>query len=111
MAEAERLAGSYVMRTLNWSNWRGPSIYLKPGEVLDEETEAALKKELPFDWVQPRSLLFGSPEAVVDQLLEMREALNIECVLVTSDWTGMPHELTMQSLRLFSEKVLPRIAS
>lgn len=109
MEEAERLASKYVMRNLNWSNWRGPKIYLNPGEVLDEHTETALKKELPFEWVQPRSLLFGSPEEVADQLIELRESLDIECVLVTSDWKGMPHELTMQSLRLFSEKVLPRI--
>jgi alkanesulfonate monooxygenase SsuD/methylene tetrahydromethanopterin reductase-like flavin-dependent oxidoreductase (luciferase family) len=109
MEEAARLAGDYVMRNLNWSNWRGPSIYLEPGETLAPEQEAELKQTLPFEWVAPRSLLFGTPEAVADQLIELRDTLNIDTVLVTSDWKGMPHELTMKSLRLFSERVLPRI--
>ena len=109
MEEAKRLAGEYVMKSLNWSNWRGPSIYLAPGEVLSADQEAALKKELPYDWVHPRCLLFGTPEYIVDRLEELREELNIELVLLSCDWRGMPHELRMQSLRLFGEKVMPRL--
>lgn len=109
MEGARRAAGDYVMKALNWSNWRGPNIYLDPGEALSPEMEAALKKELPYDWVHPRSLLFGSPDYIVERLEELRE-LGIEKVLLTSDWKDMDHGLVMQSLRLFSEKVLPRIA-
>ena len=109
MAEAKRLAGEYVMKSLNWSNWRGPSIYLGPGETLAQDEEAALRKELSYDWVHPRCLLFGTPDYVVDKLEELREALDLELVLVTSDWRGMPHALRMKSLRLFGEKVLPNL--
>jgi len=109
MEEAKRLAGEYVMKSLNWSNWRGPSIYLAPGETLPPAQEEALKKELPYDWVHPRCLLFGTPEYIVDKLEELREELNIELVLLSCDWRGMPHDLRMKSLRLFGEKVMPKL--
>ena len=109
MREAERLAGDFVMRSLNWSNWRGPSIYLAPGEALPARQRAALEKELPYDWVHPRCLLFGEPAFVVDCLEELREATQLETVLLTSDWRGMDHGLRMQSLRRLGEEVLPRL--
>ena len=109
MEQAKQMAGEYVMKSLNWSNWRGPSIYLAPGETLSPTQEEALKKELPYDWVHPRCLLFGTPEYIVERLEELREELNIELVLLSCDWRGMPHELRMKSLRLFGEKVLPKL--
>ena len=109
MEEAKQMAGEYVMKSLNWSNWRGPSIYLAPGETLSSAQEEALKMELPYDWVHPRCLLFGTPEYIVDKLEELREELNIELVLLSCDWRGMPHELRMKSLRLFGEKVMPKL--
>ena len=107
--EARAVAGEYVMKSLNWSNWRGPSIYLGPGETLTEQEEASLNKELPYDWVHPRCLLVGTPDYVLEKLEELREELDLELVLLTSDWRGMPHDLRMKSLRLFGEKVLPRL--
>ena len=109
MEEARAVAGEYVMKSLNWSNWRGPSIYLGPGETLTEQEEASLNKELPYDWVHPRCLLVGTPDYVLEKLEELREELDLELVLLTSDWRGMPHDLRMKSLRLFGEKVLPRL--
>ena len=109
MREARRLAGDFVMRSLNWSNWRGPGIYLGPGETLPAEEQAALEKELPYDWVHPRCLLFGDSGFVVERLEELREETQIETVLLTSDWRGMDHELRMQSLRRLGEEVLPRL--
>lgn len=107
MDKAREIAGPSVMNHLNWSNWRGPGLYLDPGETLSEEQEKALRKELTYDWVHPRSLLFGSPEYVIDKLNEMQEVLNIEYVLVNSTWEGVTDEQAMQSLRLFAEKVVP----
>ena len=109
MREAQRLAGDFVMRSLNWSNWRGPSIYLAPGETLSTQQEKSLGADLPYDWVHPRCLLFGDPEFVIDRLEELREETDLETLLITSDWRGMNHDLRMQSLRRFGEKVLPRL--
>ena len=109
MREAERLAGDFVMRSLNWSNWRGPGIYLAPGETLSPEKRGALEKELAYEWVHPRCLLFGEPAFVVERLEELREETRLETVLLTSDWRGMDHALRMRSLRRIGEEVLPRL--
>ena len=61
MAEAHDVAGAHVMKHLNFSNWRGPHIYTEPGEELAPELEAELRRGLTYDWVHPRSLLFGDP--------------------------------------------------
>ncbi len=108
-AEARALAERYIMPFLNFSNWRGPHIYLRPEEKLSEETEQRLKKELDFDFVNKRSLLFGSPEEVVERIEELQEVANVEQVLLNTSWSGMPHELTMRSMRLFADRVMPKI--
>jgi alkanesulfonate monooxygenase SsuD/methylene tetrahydromethanopterin reductase-like flavin-dependent oxidoreductase (luciferase family) len=107
--EARDMAERYVMQYLNWSNWRGPKIYLGPGEVLPPDQEKELVKGLTYDFVKDRSLLFGTPEHVADQIEELREVLNLEQLLINSSWSGIPHDLTMRSMRLFAEKVMPRL--
>lgn len=111
MDEARELAGGYVMQALNWYNWRGPAIYLRPGEKLDGDREAALRKELSFEFIAERSLLFGTPEYVAGKIIELRDELGVEQVLINSHWGDMPHELTMKSMRLFAEEVMPRIGA
>ena len=107
--QARDMAERYVMQYLNWSNWRGPKIYLAPGEQLAADQERELTKSLTYDFVKERSLLFGTPEQVVDRVEELREELNLEQLLINSAWSGMPHDLTMRSMRLFADKVLPRV--
>lgn len=108
-AEVREVAERYVMQYLNWSNWRGPKIYLNPDETLQPDLEAQLKKSLSYEFVKERSLLFGTPEYVADRIEELREELGLEQLLINSAWSGMPHESTMRSMRLFADKVLPRI--
>jgi alkanesulfonate monooxygenase SsuD/methylene tetrahydromethanopterin reductase-like flavin-dependent oxidoreductase (luciferase family) len=111
MKEARERAGKAVMRTLNWSNWRGPSIYLNPGETLDPRAQAALKKELTFDFVNERSLLVGTPDYVAEKIAELRDELDLEQMVIACHWPGLPHADTMASVRLFAEEVMPRFAS
>ncbi len=109
MEQAREMAGRYVMRYLNWSNWRGPKIYLRPGEVLTPEQEKQQVKELTFEFVEDRSLLFGTPEQILDKIEEIQEELSMEQLLINSTWLDMPYELSMRSMRLFTEKVLPKV--
>ncbi|MBM3570790.1 MAG: hypothetical protein FJX52_00300 [Alphaproteobacteria bacterium] len=97
------------MGNLNFSNWRGPRIYLNPGEALAPEQQAALKKELTYDFVNDRSPLFGSPDDIVRKLRELRDVTNIEHVILKANWVDFDHEHTMRSLRLFGEHVIPRL--
>jgi hypothetical protein len=47
--------------------------------------------------------LFGTPAQVVERIEELCEALDLAA------WSGIPHDLTMRSMRLFADKVLPWI--
>ncbi len=108
-AEAVRIAKAPLMESLNFSNWRGPSIYLNPGETLDPATEAALKKELTFEFVRDRCLLIGSPDQVAGQLIHLHDETNIEQVVFKGGWPGLPWEREFENIKLLGEKVIPQV--
>ena len=108
-AEARRLAEEPMMGALNFANWRGPKIFLNPGERLDPELETQLKKKLTYDFVAPRSVIFGTPDHVADKLEELEVEVGIEQVVVKSSWPGLSHEHTMRSLRRLIGEVIPRL--
>ena len=93
----------------NFANWRGPRIFLDPAETLDQDTDAALKKKLTYDFVRPRALLIGSPDEVVEQLVELHVETNVEQVIFKSSWPGVDHADTMRSMKLLVEDVLPKV--
>ena len=97
------------MDALNFSNWRGPKIFLDPGETFAPGQEEALKKELTFDFVDERSLIFGPPEYAVEKFAELGEDLGLEQVNIKCGWPGMDHADIRRSLDLFAERVLPEI--
>lgn len=108
-AAARRIIEEPMMSAFNFANWRGPRIFLDPGETLDVETDAALKKRLTYDFVKPRALLIGSPDEVVEQLVELHLETNIEQVIFKSSWPGVDHGETMRSMKLLVEDVLPEV--
>ena len=108
-AEARRIAEESMMGALNFANWRGPKIFLNPGETIDPALEAQLKKKLTYDFVGHRSVIFGSPDQVADKLEELEVEVGIEQVVVKSSWPGLSHEHTMRSLRRFISEVIPRL--
>ena len=57
-----------------------------------------------------RRLLYGSPEAIVDRLLEYQETLGITGVSLNMNPGGqIPYERVVNSLRLLMEQVAPRL--
>lgn len=108
-AEARRIAEGPLMGGLNFSNWRGPYIYLDPGEVLDPELEAALKKELTYDFVRERSVIIGSVDQVVEEIVELHVETHIEQVVVRCSWPGLEHEDVVRCLELMTSEVIPRV--
>jgi len=107
--KARKVGGKWVMDALNFSNWRGPKIFLNPGEELGPAEEEALKKELTFDFVDERSLIFGSPDYAIEKFSELRDDVGLEQINMKCGWPGMPHSDTMRSLELFAERVLPEL--
>ena len=61
------------------------------------------------DWVRDK-VLFGTPEAIVDRLLQLREELHLNQVVFENNYgRRIPHELQMNSLRLMMERVVPNL--
>ena len=61
------------------------------------------------DWVRDK-VLFGTPEAVVDRLLELREELHLSQIVFENNFgRRIPYELQMNSLRLMMERVVPKL--
>jgi len=108
-ADARKIAGDCLMSAFNFANWRGPGVYLNPGEKLDPELEASLNDELTFDFVNERSLLFGSPDQVIGKLMELWEETNIEQVAFKCSWPGFAHEHLVRSVKLLTEEVIPEV--
>ena len=107
--EARRIAEEACLGALNFANWRGPRIYLDPGETLAPETNAALTKHLTYDFVRPRALFFGTPQQVEDQIVELAEETRIDHLMFKCGWPGLAHAHTMRCLERLSTEVLPRV--
>lgn len=60
--------------------------------------------------MHPRNLLFGTPDYVAEKIDELKTELNLQHLQVWSNFPGMNHDDVMQSVRLFSENVLPQFA-
>lgn len=108
-AEARREAEEPLMSSLNFANWRGPRIYLDPGETLDAAEEAALKKHIPYDFVRDRALFVGSVDQVVEKIQELYDATRMELISFKCSWPGLGHDAAMRNLRLLCAEVLPRV--
>lgn len=108
-SEARRVAGKAVMDALNFANWRGARIFLDPDETIAPEEETRLGKELTFDFVNDRALLFGSPDEVLQKLVELHGETGISQIIFKSCWPGLPHEQTLRSMQLLTQEVLPRL--
>lgn len=107
--EALDKAGDLMMATFNFSNWRGPSIYLDPGETLSSEEEARLREKLPYDFVRDRCVWFGGPERIYDKIVELKEETGIGNVHFKSSWLGLDYDSTYGSIEMIGKEVLPAI--
>jgi alkanesulfonate monooxygenase SsuD/methylene tetrahydromethanopterin reductase-like flavin-dependent oxidoreductase (luciferase family) len=66
---------------------------------------------MSYDDVLREQAVFGTPEAVADRLLELREALGFSSISAWMNPGGqIPHERVLTSMRLFTERVVPRLA-
>ncbi|WP_408107289.1 LLM class flavin-dependent oxidoreductase [Brevibacillus sp. B_LB10_24] len=104
MEEARRDAEEAILHTYRWiCHWRGLGNLLDPGEELQPGTE------LSFDFLHPRNLLVGTPDYVAEKILELKEELNLQNLLLWMNHGSLHHKKIMRSLKLFSEEVMPRI--
>jgi alkanesulfonate monooxygenase SsuD/methylene tetrahydromethanopterin reductase-like flavin-dependent oxidoreductase (luciferase family) len=80
--------------------------------VISEGSEGRAKRlgALSYDEVLAEHAVYGTPEAVADRFLALREEFGFTTV---SAWMncggGVPHERVLSSMRLFVDRVMPRL--
>jgi len=73
--------------------------------------EAAKLGRLSYDEILQELVVYGTPESVTARLLELREALGYTTLSVWMNVGGLiPHERVLGSMRLFAERVIPRLS-
>ena len=82
--------------------FRGRQVFTNPGEELDSELK------LDWDFLEPRTLLVGSPDNVAEKIQELQEVCNLDYLLVEFAHAGIPLNKTLQNLENFGTKVMPR---
>ena len=119
---AETEYGRYVESAFRQGVGSVPLHYLGlPGYVDIRGVEAMLRdpgdfgmaaelKHIAFKRLaETRAVIAGSPATVRDQIVEFVERFRIGNLLVMLQMGGMPHELTLKNISLFTEEVLPRL--
>ena len=75
------------------------------------EARANRLAEISYDEVLGEYAVFGTPEAVADRLLALREEMGFSTLSTWMNPGGhIPNERVLKSMRLFAERVAPRLA-
>jgi probable F420-dependent oxidoreductase len=98
-----------LMRTVR-DYWTAGAFHIEGHEEFDPWASLAKSEEdVRFEHVQDRVIL-GSPEECIEQIHEWREATGADyLVLRFRHAEGPSHEQAVRALRLFGEKVIPRL--
>ena len=105
MEEARRDAEEGIMSSFIFNDpFRGRQVFTNPDEVLEPDVK------LDWDFLEPRTLLVGSPENVVERIQELQEVCHLDYLLVHFAHTGISLSKTLANLETFATKVMPRFA-
>ena len=103
MEQARREAEEAIMSAFIFNDpFRGRQVFTNPGEILDPDVK------LDWDFLEPRTLLVGSPENVVEKIQELREICNLDYLLVEFSHMGLPLSKSLRNLETFATEVMPR---
>ena len=103
MEQARREAEEAIMSAFIFNDpFRGRQVFTNPDEVLDPDVK------LDWDFLEPRTLLVGSPENVVEKIQELQEVCNLGYLLVEFSHMGLPLSKSLRNLETFASKVMPR---
>ena len=105
MEQARREAEAGIMSAFIFNDpFRGRQVFTNPGEQLDDAVK------LDWDFLEPRTLLVGPPDHVVERIQELREVCNLDYLLVEFTHAGIPLRKTLQNLENFATKVMPHFS-
>jgi probable F420-dependent oxidoreductase len=101
--QAEAEYGPEVLAAYKYY-WQSDSLSFR-----DHRSEA----EFTLERMAPERIILGSPEEVVDQLQRWQETIGAEMVIFRlrqAHSGGPPHESILRAIRLFGDKVIPKLA-
>jgi probable F420-dependent oxidoreductase len=101
--QAEEEYGPEVLAAYKYY-WKSDSLSFR-----DNRSEA----EFTIEKMAPDRIILGSPEEVVDQLQRWQEMTGAEMVIFRlrqAHSGGPPHEKILRAIRLFGDKVIPKLA-
>ena len=102
MEDARRDAEEGIMSSFVFNDpFRGRQVFTNPDEVLDPDVN------LDWDFLEPRTLLVGSPEQVTEKVHEVQEVCNLDYLLVEFSHKGIPLRKSLKNLESFATKVMP----
>ena len=105
MEQARKEAEHAIMSSFIYNDpFRGRQVFTNPGEELDPGVK------LDWDFLEPRTLLVGSPDTVVEKVHELQEVCNLGYLLVEFTHPGMPLQRSLKNLEAFATKVMPRFS-
>ncbi len=100
MEEARRDAESGIMSAFIFNDpFRGRQVFTNPGEDLDPEVK------LDWDFLEPRTLLVGSPDNVAEKIQELQEVCNLGYLLVEFAHSGIPQRKILRNLENSATKL------
>ena len=103
MEDARRDAEAGIMSSFIFNDpFRGRQVFTNPGEELSDDVR------LDWDFLEPRTLLVGSPDHVAEKIQELREVCSLDCLLVEFAHGGIPQRKILRNLENFATRVIPR---
>ena len=103
MEQARKEAEAAIMSSFVYNDpFRGRQVFTNPEEELDPGVK------LDWDFLEPRTLLVGSPDNVAEKVHELREVCNLDYLLVEFTHPGMPLLRSLKNLEAFATKIMPR---
>ena len=81
---------------------------ITPGD--DRAAQAERLKAMAYDDVLANTVVYGTPEAVVERLQELQEELGLTQVIYEVNFgCNVPLEHQIKAVRLINEKVVPKL--
>jgi len=62
-----------------------------------------------FDDLIGDRFLLGSPDEVAAQILDLNAKIGVNHLVLSLEWAGMPKSLSLETMQLFAEAVIPRV--
>jgi len=91
--------------------FRAISAALRKGDEARLATTASRLGEISYADVLQEQVIYGSPESVADRLLALREEIPFDSLSAWMNCGGqIPGERVTTSMRLFAERVIPRMS-